>query len=216
MDQSKQHSLADPIMRTIFEIAIGLTFIACFVGMGWGYETKVRQQEETIRELIAEKKILHERVWAQKGKIRRLQQKIMTEANWVTRAILSETNDPDEQRLVAWVIRNRFERGYWGAQSYKDVVLEPYQFSAFNPGRPTRAKYLNMDASNERWAEAWQIAHDVITAKPGERPFPISVTHFYSPVSMPGYRSPYWASRLPRYEEVQVDPFRFRFHMNEI
>ena len=53
---------------------------------------------------------------------------------WLARCIYSETKRAPEQELVAWVIRNRVETGYRGQRSYEGAVLDPYQFSAFNPG----------------------------------------------------------------------------------
>ncbi len=54
---------------------------------------------------------------------------------WLARAIYSETKLPHEQELVAWVVRNRVETAYRGRRTYRAVVLDPYQFSAFQPRR---------------------------------------------------------------------------------
>lgn len=44
---------------------------------------------------------------------------------------MTETNRPEEQVFVLWVIRNRVESGRFG-KDYEGVVLAPKQFSAFN------------------------------------------------------------------------------------
>ena len=73
---------------------------------------------------------------------------------WLARCVLSESNRADEQRYVAWVVRNRVETGYRGT-SYREVVLEPYQFSAFNEPSERR-RYLTGLGENTRGDKAWR------------------------------------------------------------
>ena len=68
---------------------------------------------------------------------------------WLARCIYSETKKAHEQELVAWVIRNRVETGYRGESTYEGTVLDPYQFSAFNPGSSKRRLYATL-ASREQ------------------------------------------------------------------
>jgi hypothetical protein len=136
---------------------------------------------------------------------------------WLARAIYSETKLPHEQELVAWVIRNRVETGYRGRNSYEDVVLDPYQFSAFNPGSPNRSFFMSLtpDVRLPAWQQALWIAHYVRRADPVYRPFSIETRHFYSERSMEGRRHPYWVNRqqfvTPGWE-YQVNERRFRFY----
>ncbi|MFN3595760.1 MAG: hypothetical protein ACK41D_00640 [Rubricoccaceae bacterium] len=134
---------------------------------------------------------------------------------WLARCIYSETKQPHEQELVAWVVRNRVETAYRGVSTYEGTVLDPYQFSAFNPGYPRRALYMNLTPASVSpgWQRALEIAHEVYHAPAAERPFPLDTRHFYSERSMVGRRAPVWADGRRPVQNVkyQVDPRRFRF-----
>lgn len=137
---------------------------------------------------------------------------------WLARAIYSETKLLHEQELVAWVVRNRVETRYRGKSTYREVVLDPYQFSAFNPGSPKRSLLTRLQPETPlpEWQEALWVAHYVRHAEPIYRPFPIQTRHFYSERSMDGRRMPYWAdgSRFVPSEERRylLDEQRFRFY----
>jgi hypothetical protein len=136
---------------------------------------------------------------------------------WLARAIYSETKLPHEQELVAWVIRNRVETGYRGQTTYEDVILDPYQFSAFNPGAPRRSFYLSLtpEVQLPTWQQALWIAHYVRHADSAYRPFSIETRHFYSQRSMRGHDHPYWVKRQQYVRpgwDYQVDDRRFRFY----
>lgn len=137
---------------------------------------------------------------------------------WLARCIYSETKQPHEQELVAWVVRNRVETEYRGQSTYRDVVLDPYQFSAFNPGSAVRRHYLHLEpASPARgWLRALEVAHEVYYAQGDDRPFAVETRHFYSERSMRGGRTPNWAQgQAPvRLTGIRVDPRRFRFFAN--
>ena len=137
---------------------------------------------------------------------------------WLARAIYSETKLPHEQELVAWVVRNRVETAYRGRRSYRAVVLDPYQFSAFNPGAPKRALYtrLQPEAPRPRWRQALWVARYVRHADGAAyRPFSVETRHFYSERSMRGRAAPGWADRAgfvaPDPGRYAVDERRFRF-----
>jgi len=136
---------------------------------------------------------------------------------WLARAIYSETKLPHEQELVAWVVRNRVETAYRGQRSYREVVLDPYQFSAFNPGAEKRAFYrrLRPEAPLPRWRQALWVARYVRHAAPAYRPFSVETRHFYSERSMRGQAEPYWADGAgfvaPDPGRYAVDERRFRF-----
>jgi hypothetical protein len=138
------------------------------------------------------------------------------ETLWLARAIYSETKRPEEQELVAWVVRNRVETHYRGRASYQGVVLDPYQFSAFNPGNPKRRHYGSLTPHSNAWG--WQaaltIAHHVRHAEASLRPFSIETRHFYSEQSMEGRSHPVWAmGHQPVRPERRFQPEarRFRF-----
>lgn len=138
----------------------------------------------------------------------------MDEVLWLARCIYSESDRTDEQRLVAWVVRNRVETQFRGA-TYRDVVLEAKQFSAFNTPSPRRTRILSLDqdATSKAWQEAVGIALQVYHAPATERPFSVTTRHFYSPVSMEGGRTPHWAFDGTPLSSATlgVDPNRFRF-----
>lgn len=136
---------------------------------------------------------------------------------WLARAIYSETKIPHEQELVAWVIRNRVETGYRGQTTYKGVILDPYQFSAFNPGTSNRSFYLSLtpEVQLPAWQQALWIAHYVRHADPAYRPFSIKTRHFYSERSMTGRQHPFWVNRQQFVKpgwDYQVKERRFRFY----
>ena len=137
---------------------------------------------------------------------------------WLARAIYSETKLPHEQELVAWVVRNRVETAYRGKNTYREVVLDPYQFSAFNPGSSKRPilKRLGPETPLPRWRQALWVARYVRHAGEAYRPFSVETRHFYSERSMKGRPVPYWAdgSRfVPTGRRgYSVEERRFRFY----
>jgi hypothetical protein len=146
--------------------------------------------------------------------LRKLPPMAMDEVMWLARCVLSESDRADEQRLVAWVVRNRVETRYRGA-SYREVVLEPLQFSAFNTPSPRRTYLLslNQHAEGEGWEQAVAVALDVYRAPSTERPISQETRHFYSPISMKGRTTPPWADRATPLDLSQwnIDPSRFLF-----
>ncbi len=138
------------------------------------------------------------------------------ETLWLARCIYSETKQPVEQELVAWVIRNRVETGFRGERTFKSVVLDPYQFSAFIAGSRTARFYSGLDVNTQRagWQRALAIAHHVRTSDEVRRPFSQETRHFYSERSMVGAKHPAWSEgqqpvAVNRRDEI--DPERFRF-----
>lgn len=146
-------------------------------------------------------------------------QQVDTETLWLARVIYSETKRPQEQELVAWVVRNRVETGYRGNDSYQEAVLDPYQFSAFNPGTRTRNHYANLapTSSAPGFKNAVAIAKQVKEAPETLRPFPETTRHFFSEQSMVGGRHPNWArgkSPVTPERPLKLDAERFRFYAN--
>ncbi len=140
---------------------------------------------------------------------------IENETLWLARAVYSESKKPEEQELVAWTIRNRVETRYRGRSSYRSVVLDPYQFSAFNPNHPRRSFYINLSPTSqaEGWQRALSIAFHVRHAPEDLRPFAKETRHFYSERSMVGRAHPQWAYNLDpvQPERHRIDERRFRF-----
>ena len=143
-------------------------------------------------------------------------EQVSSKALWLARCIYSETKRAEEQELVAWSIRNRVETSYRGESTYKGVVLDPYQFSAFNPGSRKRSYLMNLSPSDEAkgWQQALAIADRVIASPEAHRPFSIDTRHYYSRRSMPGGSQPNWArgeepTQSDRDYEIAADRFRF-------
>jgi hypothetical protein len=89
------------------------------------------------------------------------------EVLWATRTIISETKNASEMIFIGNVIRNRVDLNYQGRKTVRQVILDPYQFSAFNPNRNSRWKYINMTekhVSDSLWAKAWKAARFTMTA----------------------------------------------------
>ena len=136
---------------------------------------------------------------------------------WLARVIYSETKLRHEQELVAWVVRNRVETAYRGKNTYREVVLDPYQFSAFNPGSSKRSLLMHLEPETPlpRWQQALWIAYYVRHADPIYRPFSRQTRHFFSERSMMGRPKPFWARRhrfVSPGRDYQVDEHRFRFY----
>jgi len=141
---------------------------------------------------------------------------IDSETLCLARAIVSETKRPEEQLLVAWVIRNRVETGFRGKRTYQSVVLDPYQFSAFLSGTTDRSYYESLTHSSRvrGWNRALQIAHNIRHMNETYRPFSPETRHFYSERSMIDRSQPAWVEgELPLdiTSVIDVDQNRFRF-----
>lgn len=110
---------------------------------------------------------------------------------WLARIVYSETKRPHEQRLIAWVVRNRVDTGYTG-RTYERVANESSQFSGLQKSDPRYEHNMSRwwASSGESWKSALAIAKDVYFAPESERPFAITTRHFYSPVAV---NKPDWA-----------------------
>lgn len=136
------------------------------------------------------------------------------EVIWLARCIYSESDRPHEQELVAWVVRNRVETEYRG-RSYREVILEAKQFSAFNEPSKRRDHILSLSPETplRSWQRTLKTALDVYQAPASDRPFSLTVRHFYSPVSMVGGREPHWvdSGKALSSSRLGVDRRRFIF-----
>lgn len=144
-------------------------------------------------------------------------EQIDRETLWLARAIYSETKRPEEQVLVAWVVRNRVETGFRGKRTYESVVLDPFQFSAFLPTSEKRDHYMALDSRSKEpgWRTAMSIAWAVRHMDDAHRPFAIDTRHFYSEQSMVDRTHPGWADDGEpvelSFDDFTVDDRRFRF-----
>jgi len=144
-------------------------------------------------------------------------EQIDTGTLWMARVIYSETKEPEEQELVAWVVRNRKDTNYRGKDTYKEIALDPYQFSAFIPGTRTREEYTSLTPKSTLpgWQNALSIAQEVKNAPDSLRPFSEATRHFYSEQSMVGGRAPAWArgkSPVKPKRPIELNAKRFRFY----
>jgi len=129
---------------------------------------------------------------------------------WLARILYSETKVPREMELVAWVARNRVESGYTG-NTYEEVAKSKYQFSGLNSFDKQYWRNINMsyESKDPAWKNALDIANKVYYADDSERPFPSSVKHFYSPVSV---AKPTWAQGKRPYRVVSTgNGYKIRF-----
>lgn len=79
----------------------------------------------------------------------------ISDVDWIANTVIMEAGgEPWEGQLaVAWVVVRRAKSR---AQSISDVVLAPWQFSAWNTDSPTRARLDN--TNDEGWASAYRAA----------------------------------------------------------
>lgn len=64
---------------------------------------------------------------------------------------------------IGWAIRNRVlkpGKDWWG-DDWEEVILKPFQFSAFNKGDPNAYRFPKDPKSDSDWAQTLQIAENV-------------------------------------------------------
>lgn len=141
--------------------------------------------------------------------------------HWVGLCCLTESNRPYEWPYIAWVIRNRLDSGKY-KHTYEQVVLQPSQFSAFNKWQETEPLTIFQLVARgyhsiELLFHAVDIAAKVIYTPPdsasASRPFPTTVRHYFSPISMrPLGSKPSWYGQAKRvFTPEGLDPERFVF-----
>lgn len=113
---------------------------------------------------------------------------------FAARTAWSESNRPNERRLVLWSIRNRVDNRFGGDSTYVDAVLSPWQYSCWAaPECRDRLKRLTLETPDVDWQETIDMTITVLASPPETNPIP-GVMHFYSPVSMnPPGAVPHWA-----------------------
>ena len=101
---------------------------------------------------------------------------------------------------IWWVIQNRTKDKRFPS-TIPGVILQPFQFSSFNPSDPSISKFP-MDNGSLDWV-AWGKCMDVVTSTLGGDPTN-GATNYES--CSPG-ELPEWAD--PSKMTVQIGPFRF-------
>jgi len=71
--------------------------------------------------------------------------------------------NPEAQRAVGWVIRNRVTKPGWWGTDWLSVILKPWQFSSFNRGDPN--SILFPSAADNIWTQCLRIASEVYEGK---------------------------------------------------
>ena len=125
---------------------------------------------------------------------------------WLARGVYSETKNEEEMRLIAWVIRNRVLTKYRGT-TYQEVLTSEKQFSGLHVSDPEYKNNRSLDygdTKNKNWRLALMVAEEIYTADESLRPFPETVRHFYSPISMS--MTPEWTrTKTPYLNITQSD-----------
>lgn len=113
--------------------------------------------------------------------------------------------DLSAQIAVGCTVRNRVINPRWWGRSWREVILKPYQYSAFNEADPNSQKMkdpLKEGNGGQVWRRclwvAWGIYHNLVEDVTG------NATHYHQR-SMRKY--PSWAAELTRTKEI--GPFIF-------
>ncbi len=147
---------------------------------------------------------------------------MIPDEHWAALCLPTETKRPHEQYLVAWVIRNRLEDGHREFRhlvTYRDVVLQRFAFSAFNPytttGTPDQETFTRVLAkvTEARFNAALGVLRGVEQEPSWKAPFSPDTLFFWSPRSMvPAGSLPRWQwGQLRIFSMPGVSPWRFRF-----
>lgn len=156
-----------------------------------------------------------------------ISQEPIRDRDWLALCLASESNGIHEWQYIAWVIKLRVEGQNRFPNTYRDVVLQPSQFSYFNEWTAKGGARALTD--HEIWMLAMKgyagaiysrhrslldgCAARVAALPLWQAPFPVDTLHYYSPVSMkPKGSKPAWvpSARLLM-TPSGVDPQRFVF-----
>ena len=199
---------------TIFIIIITALFLLSNTWM-----SRLIQETKTnsvvIDDLKEQKELLEDSLSVYKEAFKSLS-KERNSLQWLTRVMYAETDNPLEAWYVGWSVRNRVEKCYRGECTYRGVIMDPYQFSSFNPGYPYRQFYLSLgrDTTTARWKQFKNIAKLILSSDRSLAPFDKDALHFYSEISMVGRNRPLWAVNKDHIDLPLVNDYRFRFFNN--
>jgi spore germination cell wall hydrolase CwlJ-like protein len=133
-------------------------------------------------------------------------------AEWIARALYSESKVLSNYEYIAWTIRNRMASPEYPA-SAKAVVLQEDQFSAFrNPRKTERLRKMTYPETKDTYfRRAYRIALYVLNSGKSMNPMP-EVTHFYMEDTLRdvhGKEKPRWArGQKPFFQNGQTKYFR--------
>lgn len=155
--------------------------------------------------------------------------------HWLALCLCTESNRRREWPLIAAVIQNRVRSSRY-PDTFVEVILQPSQFSAFNPytadadvrhrWRNLAALWLSVAATLTRKQLALHLAYAIDHAAKmleadvdGHRISDLvspATLHYFSPISMkPVGSAPAWAKTASRlYTPAGIDPQRFIFAEN--
>jgi hypothetical protein len=144
------------------------------------------------------------------AEIRRLAQE-KEDILWAARVIYSETKRYDEMPYIAWVLRNRVERGHRsfdyesGTNNYKGAALAKSQFSGMHPHLDRNA-HRNLAMSYDTvgvpsWDHALAVAERVYYSDGSDRLLSSDTVYFYSPtvIAPPAFASPSYSREVLRF-----------------
>ena len=135
-------------------------------------------------------------------------------AQWLGLGGRTETEQPHELPFVQSVILARVAAKGW-PDTVHEVLLEPFQFSAFNDtyGDPDdRYEQLAAKYPTGQLAVATACAAWTLGVPAARRPLSPRVCWFHSPRSMkPAGKTPGWAAGKRMVLAPGVDPWRFLF-----
>jgi N-acetylmuramoyl-L-alanine amidase len=113
---------------------------------------------------------------------------IPQEIDILARTMYGEARGEDDKgkAAVAWVVRNRAERGGWWGDDIAEVCLKPYQFSCWNQNDPNRKKIERLSArGNPLFQKCIDIASDVLRGKISD--LTKGANHYHAPHVKPSW-----------------------------
>ncbi|MGX5220253.1 cell wall hydrolase [Pseudomonas segetis] len=122
------------------------------------------------------------------------------ELDIVTKTVWGEARSEGMSGMiaVAWVIKNRADKGGWWGNTLESVCLKKWQFSCWNDGDPN-APYLRGQKAIP--GREYVLAHEaVIAVVNGHEPDPTDgATHYYAPRSV---KEPKWAKGATKTTQI--------------
>jgi spore germination cell wall hydrolase CwlJ-like protein len=110
---------------------------------------------------------------------------------YLAKTIYGEARGQNHESKVAvgWTIRNRVDRGFHGAHTYRRVVTARGQYDAWMKSDPNYQE-VQHPSSKPAWADSLQAAREVYYGDPTSNTVP-DATHYYSPNSQDALHKKY-------------------------
>jgi hypothetical protein len=112
------------------------------------------------------------------------------EVDILARTIYGEARGESDagKAAVAWVVRNRAQRGGWWGDDLVEVCLKPYQFSCWNQNDPNRRIVERLSTrGNPLFQKCINIASDVLTGKISDPT--VGANHYHADSVKPNWAS---------------------------